>query len=412
MTLYESLLWRGMIKDVSNEDLAKNHLNENSIKFYVGYDPTGQSLTVGHLVQIMRMKYLEKHGHKPVVLIGGATGLIGDPKETQERKLLTLEESLRNAQKIENQIRKLLPDAQFVNNYDWISKVDLISFLRDYGKHFNVSYMIAKDTVQKRLAEGISYTEFSYMILQSMDWVHLYKNENVKIQFGGSDQWGNITSGLELMRKVVGEHDAVGLSSPLLLKADGTKFGKSESGALWLDENLTTPYEMYQYFLNTSDNDLENYLKLLTLLEKDEIVDLLDKTKVQPELRIGQKRLAEEVVRFVHGEKKLKEALAVTEALFNGDFSSLSENAFLMLSKTLDTVELSKETLVMDALKETKLASSNREVREFMQANAVFVNGEVVTDTQIQLKDVKIMYEKYIILRRGKKKYALVILKD
>lgn len=412
MTLYESLLWRGMIKDVSNEDLAKNHLNENSIKFYVGYDPTGQSLTVGHLVQIMRMKYLEKHGHKPVVLIGGATGLIGDPKETQERKLLTLEESLRNAQKIENQIKKLLPDAQFVNNYDWISKVDLISFLRDYGKHFNVSYMIAKDTVQKRLAEGISYTEFSYMILQSMDWVHLYKNENVKIQFGGSDQWGNITSGLELMRKVVGEHDAVGLSSPLLLKADGTKFGKSESGALWLDENLTTPYEMYQYFLNTSDNDLENYLKLLTLLEKDEIVDLLDKTKVQPELRIGQKRLAEEVVRFVHGEEKLKEALAVTEALFNGDFSSLSENAYLMLSKTLDTVELSKETLVMDALKETKLASSNREVREFMQANAVFVNGEVVTDTQIQLKDVKIMYEKYIILRRGKKKYALVILKD
>jgi len=412
MTLYESLLWRGMIKDVSNEDLAKNHLNENSIKFYVGYDPTAQSLTVGHLVQIMRMKYLEKHGHKPVVLIGGATGLIGDPKETQERKLLTLEESLRNAQKIENQIKKLLPDAQFVNNYDWISKVDLISFLRDYGKHFNVSYMIAKDTVQKRLAEGISYTEFSYMILQSMDWVHLYKNENVKIQFGGSDQWGNITSGLELMRKVVGEHDAVGLSSPLLLKADGTKFGKSESGALWLDENLTTPYEMYQYFLNTSDNDLENYLKLLTLLEKDEIVDLLDKTKAQPELRIGQKRLAEEVVRFVHGEEKLKEALAVTEALFNGDFSSLSENAYLMLSKTLDTVELSKETLVMDALKETKLASSNREVREFMQANAVFVNGEVVTDTQIQLKDVKIMYEKYIILRRGKKKYALVILKD
>lgn len=412
MTLYESLLWRGMIKDVSNEDLAKNHLNENSIKFYVGYDPTGQSLTVGHLVQIMRMKYLEKHGHKPVVLIGGATGLIGDPKETQERKLLTLEESLRNAQKIENQIKKLLPDAQFVNNYDWISKVDLISFLRDYGKHFNVSYMIAKDTVQKRLAEGISYTEFSYMILQSMDWVHLYKNENVKIQFGGSDQWGNITSGLELMRKVVGEHDAVGLSSPLLLKADGTKFGKSESGALWLDENLTTPYEMYQYFLNTSDNDLENYLKLLTLLEKDEIVDLLDKTKAQPELRIGQKRLAEEVVRFVHGEEKLKEALVVTEALFNGDFSSLSENAYLMLSKTLDTVELSKETLVMDALKETKLASSNREVREFMQANAVFVNGEVVTDTQIQLKDVKIMYEKYIILRRGKKKYALVILKD
>ncbi|HLT00281.1 MAG TPA: tyrosine--tRNA ligase, partial [Acholeplasma sp.] len=248
MNLYDELIWRGMVKDVSNVEAAKKLMNEKQTKFYVGYDPTGESLTVGHLVQIVRMKYLQKHGHIPVVLIGGATGLIGDPKETQERKLLTLDQSLANANKIETQIKKLLGgNAIFVNNYDWISKIDTITFLRDYGKYFNIAYMLAKDTVQKRIDIGISYTEFSYMILQSIDWLHLFKEQDVKIQFGGSDQWGNITSGLELIRKVVGENDAVGLSSPLLLKADGTKFGKSETGALWLDENLTSPYELYQY---------------------------------------------------------------------------------------------------------------------------------------------------------------------
>src|SRR5690606_1275165 len=289
--------WRGMVKDVSNVEAAKKLMNEKQTKFYVGYDPTGESLTVGHLVQIVRMKYLQKHGHIPVVLIGGATGLIGDPKETQERKLLALDQSLANANKIETQIKKLLGgNAIFVNNYDWISKIDTITFLRDYGKYFNIAYMLAKDTVQKRIDIGISYTEFSYMILQSIDWLHLFKEQDVKIQFGGSDQWGNITSGLELIRKVVGENDAVGLSSPLLLKADGTKFGKSETGALWLDENLTSPYELYQYFFNASDKDIENYLKLLTTLEREEIETLLKESREKPELRIAQRRLAEEVV--------------------------------------------------------------------------------------------------------------------
>jgi len=408
MNLYDELIWRGMVKDVSNVDEAKKLLNEKSTKFYVGYDPTGESLTVGHLVQIVRMKYLQKHGHVPVVVIGGATGLIGDPKETQERKLLTLDQSLQNAGKIERQIRTLLQgNTIFVNNYDWISKIDTITFLRDYGKYFNIAYMLAKDTVQKRIDVGISYTEFSYMILQSIDWLHLYQTNDVKIQFGGSDQWGNITSGLELIRKVVGENDAVGLSSPLLLKSDGTKFGKSESGALWLDENMTSPYELYQYFFNASDNDIENYLKLLTTLEHDEIVELLKVSREKPELRLAQKKLAEEVVTFVHGKEKLQIALEVTEALFSGDFNKLNEEAFKTLEKVLDKVELSNEMTLVEALIKGNLASSNREAREFITTGAVSLNGEKVTDLTYTMGIGSKVHRKYVILRRGKKKYAL-----
>ncbi|VEU83198.1 tyrosine--tRNA ligase [Acholeplasma hippikon] len=408
MNLFDELVWRGMVKDVSNLDEARKMLNERSVKFYVGYDPTGESLTVGHMVQIVRMRYLQKHGHIPVVLIGGATGLIGDPRETSERKMLTVENSLHNAGKIEKQIRSLMPENTiFVNNYDWISKVDVISFLRDYGKNFNVAYMLAKDTVQKRIETGISYTEFSYMILQSMDWLHLYQTLDVKIQFGGSDQWGNITSGLELIRKVVGENDAVGLSSPLLLKADGTKFGKSESGALWLDKEMTSPYEMYQYFLNTSDNDIENYLKLLTLLEREEIIALLEESREKPELRFAQKRLAEEVVKFVHGEKELEVAQMVTDALFSGDFSKLDESAYQQLEKVLDVVKLNNEMNIVEALNASKLSSSNREAREFIQSGAVTVNGSKVSETNLMMNDIPLAYNKYVILRRGKKKYAL-----
>jgi len=251
MKLYDELLWRGLIKDVSNEEKARELLDHDQIKFYCGFDPTGESLTIGHLVQVVRMLLLEKYGHTPIVLIGGATGLIGDPRQTSERKLLTLEESLQNAEKIKLQLSQFLDPnkAIFVNNYDWIGKIDMISFLRDYGKHFSINYMIAKDTVQKRLEIGISYTEFSYMLIQAIDFLHLYRELDCKLQFGGSDQWGNITTGLELIRKLEGENSkAIGLSSPLLLKADGSKFGKSESGALWLDGNLTSPYEVYQYF--------------------------------------------------------------------------------------------------------------------------------------------------------------------
>lgn len=414
MNLYEDLLWRGLIKDVSNEEEAKRLLNEESVKFYCGFDPTGESLTVGHLVQVVRMLLLEKYGHTPIVLIGGATGLIGDPRQTSERKLLTLEESLKNADKIKNQLSLFLnPEkAIFVNNYDWIKDIDMISFLRDYGKHFSINYMLAKDTVSKRLEVGISYTEFSYMLIQAIDFLHLYKTLDCKIQFGGSDQWGNITTGLELIRKLEGENaKAVGLSSPLLLKADGSKFGKSESGALWLDQDLTSPYEIYQYFVNASDQDVINYLKTLTLLSKEEILDLEEKLNTQPELREAQKKLAEEVTKLVHGQKALDEALRVTNALFSGEFSGLTLNEFKMIEKTLDTALVNEGLPLIDALVETNLASSKREARQFISSSAVSINGEKITDLEYALSKDKTYHQRYVMMRRGKKKYALILIK-
>jgi tyrosyl-tRNA synthetase len=414
MKLYDELIWRGLIKDVSNEEKAQELLDNDKIKFYCGFDPTGESLTVGHLVQVVRMLLLEKYGHTPIVLIGGATGLIGDPKQTAERKLLTLEESLQNAKKIQDQLSLFLDPkkAIFVNNYDWIGKIDMISFLRDYGKHFSVNYMIAKDTVQKRLEIGISYTEFSYMLIQAIDFHHLYKTLDCKIQFGGSDQWGNITTGLELIRKLEGDQaSAVGLSSPLLLKADGSKFGKSESGALWLDEKLTSPYELYQYFLNASDQDVENFLKQLTLLSKLEIEALVEASQKAPELRQAQKVLASEIVTLVHGKDALDQALKVTQALFSGEFSELSKKGFGMLEQTLDSAAIHQETKVIDLLIETKLASSRREAREFIQSGAVTLNDQKITDLEYVVKKQDTLYETYIILRRGKKKYAIIVWK-
>ena len=414
MKLYDELIWRGLIKDVSNEEKARELLDNDKVKFYCGFDPTGESLTVGHLVQVVRMLLLEKYGHTPIVLIGGATGLIGDPKQTAERKLLTLEESLQNAKKIQEQLSLFLDPkkAIFVNNYDWIGKIDMISFLRDYGKHFSVNYMIAKDTVQKRLEIGISYTEFSYMLIQAIDFHHLYKTLDCKIQFGGSDQWGNITTGLELIRKLEGDQaSAVGLSSPLLLKADGSKFGKSESGALWLDEKLTSPYELYQYFLNASDQDVENFLKQLTLLKKYEIEDLVEASQKVPELRQAQKVLASEIVTLVHGKDALEQALKVTQALFSGEFSELSKKGFAMLEQTLDSATIHQDTQVIDLLIETKLASSRREAREFIQSGAVSINDQKVTDLEYLVKKQDTLYDTYIILRRGKKKYAIIIWK-
>lgn len=409
MSLYEKLSWRGLIKDVSDEDKAKKLIDKGQEKFYIGFDPTGESLTVGHLVQIVRMMYLEKHGHKPVVLIGGATGLIGDPRQTEERKLLSLETSLANAEKIKNQIKRFLPNAIYVNNYDWLSKIDLITFLRDYGKNFNINYMLAKENVSARLETGISYTEFSYMILQSIDWLHMYENMDVKIQFGGSDQWGNITAGLELIRKTFDvNHQAVGMSSPLLLKTDGTKFGKSESGAIWLDEKLTTPYELYQHFLNTSDDDIETFLKMLTLLEKEEIETVLAKSKQNPELRISQKRLADEVTRLVHGEQALMAAINVTDSLFSGTFDNLTEEEFLMASKSLDTINVKDEIGLLNALRETNLAKSNSEARNFVKSGAISLNDEKINDVNYVINKEKTYHNKYVILKRGRKRYSLI----
>ena len=413
MKLYDELIWRNLIKDVSDEEKAKDHLNNNKVRFYCGFDPTGESLTVGHLVQIVRMKLLQDHGHTPVVLIGGATGLIGDPRQTSERELLTLDQSLKNAELIKTQITRFLKPENtiYVNNNDWIKKIDMITFLRDYGKNFNINYMLAKENVQSRLETGISYTEFSYMLIQAIDFLNLYKNMDVKIQFGGSDQWGNITTGLELIRKELGKNEAVGLSSPLLLKSDGEKFGKSEGGAIWLDSELTTPYELYQYFLNTRDIDTPNYLKALTLLSVDEIIRLEKTIKDAPEKREAQKVLASEVVTFVHGNDALKEAELVTEALFTGNFNELNENSFKGLAKVLDTANVEEDSLLVHALVESKAASSNREAREFINNGAISLNGNKVTDVNYKINKDETYFKKYIIVKRGKRHNSLLIVK-
>jgi tyrosyl-tRNA synthetase len=411
MTLYDELLWRGMIKDVSDEEAARDLLDNNKTVFYCGFDPTGLSLTVGHLVQIVRMRLLQDHGHTAIALIGGATGLIGDPRQTSERKLLTLEESLANAERIRTQLSAYLHPEKtvFVNNHDWAKDIDMITFLRDYGKMFSINYMLAKETVQQRLAVGISYTEFSYMLLQAIDFLHLYKEHGCRLQFGGSDQWGNITTGLELIRKSVGDnHGAIGMSSPLLLKTDGTKFGKTESGTLWLDGALSSPYEVYQYFINVADSDVEKDLKTLTLLDRTDIEALLESMKDAPEEREAQKALAREVVTFMHGHGAYETAKSVSEALFSGSFEDLSEDAFSMLAKAIPTIEADDTVTIQDALVSTGLAKSNREVRTYVSQGAVSVNGIKADDISSPVTGFPFHHGTYAILRRGKKSYAMI----
>ncbi|MDD3048567.1 MAG: tyrosine--tRNA ligase [Bacilli bacterium] len=416
MKLYEELQWRGFIKDVSNEELAMKLLNDQKITFYCGFDPTGESLTIGHLVQIIRIKLLQNYGHTPIVLVGGATGLIGDPSGKQnERKLLTLEQSLNNAKAIKNQLSKYISfdganGAIMVNNYDWISKISIIEFLRDYGKYFNINYMLAKDSVASRLENGISYTEFSYMIIQAIDFLHLYKNNNCKIQFGGSDQWGNITAGLDLIRKVEGEEkqDVVGLSSYLLTKADGSKFGKSEQGALLLDNKETSPYEIYQYFLNSNDLDVIKYLKSLTLLTPSIINELEIKVKTNPELREAQKVLGQEIVTFLHGKEAYEQALKITEALFSGDIKSLTGLEIEQSFKDFNAYEITENANIVELLTNATIASSKREAREFLTNGSIMINGDKVTDLEYIINKEYAIDSKYIVIRKGKKNYYLV----
>ena len=410
MNLFEELKWRGLIKDVSNEELAKKLLNDEKITFYCGFDPTADSLTIGHLVQIMRLRFLEQYGHQPIVLIGGGTGLIGDPSgRSSERKLLTLEETLANANKIKTQFKKYLPNAIYVNNYDWLSKINVIEFLRDYGKHFTVNYMLAKDTVATRLEGGISFTEFSYMIIQALDWLHLYKYYNCKLQFGGSEQWGNITAGLELIRKILGDNtEVLGLSSPLLTKADGKKFGKSESGNLWLDENRTSAYALYQYFINTQDKDVINYLKMLTLLSKEEIEVLEQKVINEPELREAQKVLGREIVTFVHGLEAYENALRITEILFNGEVSQLTSNEIEDALSDVFVGEISDNINIVVLLVQTNITSSKREAKELVESNAISVNGNRVNDINYLVTKTNAINHEYTVIRRGKKKYYLI----
>lgn len=406
----EELKQRELLFDMTDPKVAEALENEH-LTFYLGTDPTGKSLHVGHLVTFLVAERLKRWGHKPIILVGGATGLIGDPKEQGERKMLTQETVNTNLECLRKQIKEVFGFSDLVNNYDWVSKINVIEFLRDYGKNFNVNNMINKETVKARLDSGISYTEFSYQILQSLDWLHLYNTYNCAMQIGGQDQWGNITAGTDLIRKKLGADKQVyGLTIPLILKSDGTKFGKSEGGkSVWLDPNMTTPYEFYQFWINIPDDEVEKRLKQFTFLSLDEIKEVIEKWNLHKEERYAQKVLAKEVTTFVHGENKCIEAINVSNALFSGDFTSLTASEIEMGFADLDKVNGQNKPLI-DLVIEAKLATSKREAREFIANGAITVNGNKVTDFNHVLTSEEAIDNKYVMLRRGKKKYALVVL--
>ena len=409
MKLFEDLKWRGLLYQTTSEDL-ESKLNNDKLTFYLGADPTADSLHVGHLLAYLVAKRLMDNGHQPILVIGGGTGLIGDPSfKANERQLLTIEESLKNAEGITTQVKRILPNAKIINNYDWISSLNSIEFLRDVGKHFNVAYMMSKDSVKSRIENGISFTEFAYQILQAWDFEYLYDNYECQLQIGGQDQWGNITSGLELIRKIhTVDAKAYGFTFPLVTKSDGTKFGKTESGTLWLDKEKTSPYEFYQYWINTTDADVVMRLKQFTFLTKEEIEELEAEVENNPESRKAQRVLAEELTKIVHGDLELKKAIRVSEALFSGDIKELEVDEIEMGFKGLNSIEVNEDLNLIDALIKLELVKSKRESREMISNGAVSVNGDKVIDLDFIIKKVAAYGEKYTILRKGKKRYAVI----
>lgn len=409
MNLYQELKWRGLLFDVTDPELEQA-LEKEKLTFYVGADPTADSLHVGHLISYLVSKRLQDAGHHPILVIGGGTGLIGDPSgRSTERQLLTLEKSLQNASAITKQVKRILPDAEVVNNYDWISQYDIIRFLRDIGKHFNIGYMLAKESVKSRMEQGISFTEFAYQIIQALDFMHLYKEKGCRLQIGGQDQWGNITAGLDLIRKTLGSNEkGYGFTWPLLTKADGTKFGKSADGAVWLDKNKTSVYEFYQYWINTSDSDAVDLVKKFTFMSVEETKDLIAKFEQAPHERIAQKKIAEELTILVHGKTAYDSAVNISKALFSGDVKGLSLDEMKEAFKGVPSIELDEEKALVDILIETKLSQSRRQSREFISAGAISINGEKTTDLNYVVTRKDALYDAYTVLRRGKKKYALI----
>ena len=413
--LIEDLKWRGLIYQQTDEAGIEELLNKEQVTLYCGADPTADSLHIGHLLPFLTLRRFQEHGHRPIVLIGGGTGMIGDPSGKSEERVLQTEEQVEaNVQGISNQMHKLFEfgtdkGAVLVNNKDWLGQISLISFLRDYGKHVGVNYMLGKDSIQTRLEHGISYTEFTYTILQAIDFGHLNRELNCKIQVGGSDQWGNITSGIELMRRMYGQTEAYGLTIPLVTKSDGKKFGKSESGAVWLDADKTSPYEFYQFWINQSDEDVIKFLKYFTFLSKEEIDQLEQSKEEAPHKREAQKALAENVTRFIHGEDALNDAIRISQALFSGDLKSLSAKELKEGFKDVPQVELSKDTTnIINALIETGIGSSKRQAREDVNNGAIYINGERQQDVNYELTDEDKIEGAFTIIRRGKKKYFMV----
>ncbi|HCX3575234.1 TPA: tyrosine--tRNA ligase [Staphylococcus aureus] len=413
--LIEDLKWRGLIYQQTDEQGIEDLLNKEQVTLYCGADPTADSLHIGHLLPFLTLRRFQEHGHRPIVLIGGGTGMIGDPSGKSEERVLQTEEQVdKNIEGISKQMHNIFEfgtdhSAVLVNNRDWLGQISLISFLRDYGKHVGVNYMLGKDSIQSRLEHGISYTEFTYTILQAIDFGHLNRELNCKIQVGGSDQWGNITSGIELMRRMYGQTDAYGLTIPLVTKSDGKKFGKSESGAVWLDAEKTSPYEFYQFWINQSDEDVIKFLKYFTFLGKEEI-DRLEQSKNEaPHLREAQKTLAEEVTKFIHGEDALNDAIRISQALFSGDLKSLSAKELKDGFKDVPQVTLSNDTTnIVEVLIETGISPSKRQAREDVNNGAIYINGERQQDVNYALAPEDKIDGKFTIIRRGKKKYFMV----
>lgn len=411
--LLEELKYRDLVYQQTDEEGIKKLLETESVSIYCGTDPTGDSLHVGHLLPFLTLKRFAKYRHKPVVLVGGGTGIIGDPSgRSEERQLQSLEIIAENAKKLENQLRNIFrgdENIEFVNNGDWLGKMSMIEFLRDYGKLINVNYMLAKDSVSSRLENGLSFTEFSYTLLQGIDYAYLNEHHGVKMQLGGSDQWGNITTGLEIMRKLRGDVEAYGFTIPLMLKSDGTKFGKSTGGAVWLDPEKTTPYEFYQFWFNTADNDTISAIKKFTFLEKEEIEKLEESLAKEPHLRLAQKALAEELVKIVHGEAALESALNITKALFSGNIKELTLDELKVAVKGMPKAQLPKEDInIVDFLVESGVVTSKRQAREDVNNGAISINGDKVTDLAFTIDNSSRLEDSFTVVRRGKKNYKLV----
>ena len=421
---FEELKWRGLIQDSTPS--IDEELDKNSLIAYIGFDPTSDSLHIGSLVQLIILKHFQEYGHKPILLIGGATAMIGDPSgKSKERNLLDQNEISENITQIKNQVAKFLDfknsknPALILNNYDWISELNIIDFFRDYGKSLTVNYMMSKESVKKRISpsqsEGMSFTEFTYQLFQAYDFYHLHKNYDCKIQMGGSDQWGNITSGIELIRKKTGQK-SFALTCPLITKSDGSKFGKTEEGNVWLDRNKTSPYKFYQYWLNSSDKDSENYIKIFTMADKNYIDKLISDHRTKPHQRLLQKFIANELTQMVHSKEDLENVIKASEIFFGKsnfkDLNEISEDVFLEIFEDVPSVKISKPDYdsipnVEKLLQVTGFFKSNSDIRRSLSENSVIINKERVND-DFDFKSISLIKKKYILLQRGKKNYFLV----
>mgnify|MGYP002854079368 CR=1 FL=1 len=404
MTLFEELKWRGIIKDISSPELEEK-LNKGGMTFYIGTDPTADSMHVGHLSTFLISKRLKDAGHHPILLVGGATGMIGDPRPTTERAMISKEQVNKNFEAMKKQAEEIF-GFEVVNNYDWIKDINIIDFLRDYGKFFNINYMLDKDIIRRRLDTGITYTEFSYMILQALDFKWLHENKNVTLQCAGSDQWGNITAGIDLIKRSTGD-TVYGFTMPLVTDSQGKKFGKSEGNALWLDKNKTSSYQLYQFFTNVEDSMVIDYLKIYTFLTKQEIEEYEKKNNEHPEYREAHKALAREIITFLHGSEEYNQAERLANCLFNNDFTNLKKEEIRELFINEEVKQVDTNQNIVDLLISMNIASSKREAREFITSNAISINGKKENNLDLIIDANYFLDDTYIIIKRGKKNYYI-----